>query len=133
MPQYQDDLSIADDAELWRRIPPNWWVWNDNLHQMRPTSQAFGNHPNGTPMSVVLAHLLEQRGAGPSDVLAGHAGFALASLTAGLARQCNQLVARDPLPDEPAHALVAGKKTGSVRRRFATECRWVVPPPCATP
>jgi hypothetical protein len=132
MPQYQDDLSIADDAELWRRIPADWVVWDGNLRQMRPTSQAFCNHPNGTPMSVALAHILAQCGTGPDEVLAGHSGFALASLTTGLARECGQMVARDPLPDEPAHALVVGEKTHSVRKRFASKCRWIVPPPRMT-
>lgn len=79
-------------------------------------------------MSVALADVLAERGAGASDYLAGHTDFALVSLTAGLARGCNQKVARDPLLDEPAHALVVGKKTRSVRKRFATECRWVVSP-----
>jgi len=128
MPAYEDDLSIVDDAELWRRIPRMWVIWDNNLHQMRPTSQAFQDHPSGTPMSVVLADVLEERGDSPDKVLTGHPDFALASLTARLARACNQKVARDPLPDEPAHALVVGKKSGSVRRRFATECRWVVSP-----
>jgi len=79
-------------------------------------------------MSVALADVLSMHGIAPSEYLASHPGFALASLTAALARDCNQKVARDPLPDEPAHALVVGKKTKAVQRRFAKECRWVVHP-----
>ena len=70
---------------------------------------------------------LTQRGE-PASVLLGLEGFALASITAGLARECGQGVSRDPTDDEPAHALVFGKKTGSVRGRFAKECRWVIEP-----
>jgi hypothetical protein len=38
-------------------------------------------------------------------------------------------IARDPLPDEPAHALVFGKKTKAVKSRLAKGSSWVVPPP----
>jgi hypothetical protein len=75
-------------------------------------------------MSVVLG----AESKGPASVLADHAGFALASFTAGLARECQQGIARDPLPEEPAHALVFGHKTKSVRKRLAREAIWVVPP-----
>jgi hypothetical protein len=64
--------------------------------------------------------------------LAGTEGFALAAVTAGLARECGQGIARDPLPDQPAHALVfaqRGTKTKSVMRRLAKAARWVIEPP----
>ena len=52
---YSDDPTIPDDAELWRRIPP-WHFFHDaNLGQIRPWSAAFEDHPNGSPMSVLLA------------------------------------------------------------------------------
>ena len=79
-------------------------------------------------MSVVLADMVTESGRGPTAVLAGHKGFALAAITAGLARQCEQGVAREPLPDEPAHAAVFGKKTDSVKKRLARGSRWIVPP-----
>lgn len=82
-------------------------------------------------MSVLLADAVVASGREPVDVLAGYQGFGLASLTAGLARRCSQGVARDPLPDEPAHAVVLGDKTGAVRKRFARDCYWVVLPPNA--
>lgn len=78
-------------------------------------------------MSVVLG----AESSGPEDVLAGHAGFALASFKAGLARKCGQGVARDPLPEEPAHALVFGVKSKALRRRLARESVWVIPPAAA--
>ena len=40
-----------------------------------------------------------------------------------------QGVAHDPLPDEPAHGVVFGHKTKSVRKRFALEAEWIIPPP----
>jgi hypothetical protein len=50
----------------------------------------------------------------------------LAAVTAGLVRKCGQSVVRDPLLEEPAHALVVGTKTDSVRKRLAKGSTWVV-------
>jgi hypothetical protein len=80
-------------------------------------------------MSVVLAEVIAEMGRAPADVLAGCDGFALAMITAGLARECKHGVAREPLPEEPAHAIVFGKKTKPVIRKLATGARWVIPPP----
>ena len=126
---YRDDPTILDEAELWRRVPSWHFVQDENLGQIRPSKAAFDNHPNGSPMSVVLAHVVAETGRGPDAVLAGHKGFALAAITAGLARECQQGVAREPLPNEPAHAVVFGKKTNGVKKRLARGARWVVPPP----
>jgi hypothetical protein len=51
---YSDDPSIPDDAELWRRIPPWHFVDDENLRQIRPSSAAFEDDPDGSPMSVIL-------------------------------------------------------------------------------
>ena len=91
---------------------------------LKPTESVDGH-----PMSVVLADLVTASGRGSADVLKGHEGFALAQITAGFARFKQQGVQRDPLPDEPAHALVFGNKTDSVRKAFAKTCEWVIPPP----
>lgn len=120
-----DDPTIPDDAELWRRIPPRHVYFEENLGRIRPSKAAFEDDGDGSPMSVVLA----AESAGPAAVLVGHPTYALAAITAGLARACGQRVARDPVPGEPAHAVVIGRKTDSLRRRFAREARWVVPPP----
>ena len=124
-PDYADDPSIPGEAVLWRRIPPHHFVRDENRNSIRPSSAAFEDHPDGSPMSVVLA----AEAAGPLQVLAGHPGFALAAFPAGLARDCEQKIVRDPLPDDPAHALVVGKKTRSVRKRLAVESVWAVSPP----
>ena len=79
-------------------------------------------------MSVVIASTLLALGRSAEDVLRGHEGFALAAITAGLARLCHQAVVRDPKEDEPAHGLVIGKKTEFVSRCFAKGSRWIVPP-----
>ena len=123
-----DDPTISDAAELWRRISPKHFVLDENRNLVRPSSAAFDDHPNGSPMSVFLADEVTQTGRGPLAVLANHHGFALASITAGLARACGQGVARDPLPHESAHGVVFGRKTDSVRRTLAMGSRLVVSP-----
>lgn len=121
---YADDPTIPDEAELWCRIPPRWFHHDELLGRVRPAKAAFDDAPDGSPMSVVIG--AEARS--PDSVLAGHSGFALASFTAGLARECGQRITRAPTPDEPAHALVSGRKTDGVRRRLARGSTWVVPP-----
>jgi hypothetical protein len=121
---YTDDPTIPDDAELWRRIPPWHFVDDGNLGQIRPSSAAFEDDPSGSPMSVIL-------GGESGDLqraLAGHEGFALASITAALARGLGLGVARDPRPDEPAHAVVFGRKNKRISRRLAMGSRWIIPP-----
>jgi len=125
---YADDPTIPDSSELWRRIAPEQIVSDENLGGLRPSSAAFDNHPNGSPMSVCLADVLADLGRGPSTVMVGHNDFSLAAITAGLARECNQGVARDPLPEEPAHGSVIGKKIYAVRKKLASRCRWVIEP-----
>lgn len=130
MDGYCDDPTIQDAAALWRRIPPCHFVPDDNLGTVRPSSAAFEDtkKPSYSPMSVLLASVMSDTKRGPEDALTGHAGFALASITAGLARRCHQGVARDPEPDEPAHAIVFGTKTKSIRRTLAKASEWVIPP-----
>lgn len=78
-------------------------------------------------MSVVLAAVAALGGCGPHDVLGRHDRYGLASITAGLARAYRQGIARDPTPQEPAHAVVFGKKTKSTKRALAKQAQWVVP------
>lgn len=75
-------------------------------------------------MSVALSNIALSTG----PVMAGYEGFVLAAFTAGFARALGQGVAPDPLPDDPAHGVVFGKKTHSTKLRFAKECLWVIEP-----
>lgn len=120
-----DDASISDQLELWRRIPPGHFHWDENLQRVRPASSAFDDDPDGSPMSVILA----DGRMSPDAVLAEHDDYGLAAFTVGLARGCGLGVVRAPEAHNPAHAVVFGTKSTKVRRRLAKECRWVVPPP----
>jgi len=130
MDGFCDDPTILDGAALWRRIPPWHFVTDQNLGVVRPSSAAFENDPDDSPMSVFLAEIIEEAGRTADDTLVGHAGFALSAFTAGLARHLKQGVAPDPEPNEPAHAVVFGAKPKkSVCRVLAKKSEWVIPPP----
>lgn len=121
-----DDPTIGDGEDLLRRIHPTWVIEDQNIGGLRLSSAAFSDSPDGSPMSIVLAMLLAEQGRAHRDALRGHPGYSLAAITAGLARELQQGVVRDPIEVEPAHGLVVGKKTGAVKRRFAAEARWIV-------
>ncbi len=96
---------------------------------IRISSAAFDDSRDGSPMSVDLEKEMLRWGKNADSTLQGFEGFALASLCAGVVRSLNQGVFRDPLPDNPAHALVFGEKTKSVRKKMAKQAAWAVPPP----
>ena len=125
-----DDATIANDAELWRRIHPDWVVPDENTDRMRVSSAAFDNSPDGSPTSVWLATIVRETGRSDADVLGRFEGegYRLASLTAGQARECKQRIARNPLPDEPAHAFLVGKKTKGAKKCLARIAKWVISP-----
>jgi len=124
----EDDATIVDASELWRRIHPGWVVPDENTGGMRASSAAFDNSPDGSPTSVLLADIVRGTGRTPGDVIAEFDGYALSSITAGQARGCKQGIARDPLPSEPAHAHVFGRKTKAAKRCLAGHARWVIEP-----
>ena len=123
IPNYQDDPTIGHDVSLWRRVNPIHFV-KENNGTVRPSSAAFQDHPNGTPMSVVIAAECTIERA-----LAGYTGFGIVAITAGLARQYGQGIMRTPQPNEPAHADVFGPKPKNVTRSLAKGSVWVVPRP----
>ncbi len=128
MSGFTDDSTIDDKEILWRNIPPNWVVQDKNKETMRPSSAAFKDAPDGSPMSVTLAAHAAELGWTPARQLQGLIGFSLSRISAGLARSCDQGVARDPDPPNLAHCVVFGKKTRSVWKRLAAGAEWVVPP-----
>ncbi len=66
---YTDDLSIVNDEELWRRIPEVWVIEDRVAGGIRIASAAFDDHPNGTPMSVLLGTVVRESGRTPESVL----------------------------------------------------------------
>jgi hypothetical protein len=124
-----DDPGISNAAPLWRRIHPDWVVNDENLGRMRPTTQAFQNQVDSADcFSIFLGDMITSRGDDASVIITGHTGYLVASITAGLARDCLQRVSHKPTEEEEAHGLVAGLKPKPVKNRFAREAIWIIAP-----
>ena len=122
-----NDPSISDEADLWRRISPEWIILDENLGRQRVTSKAFQNL-EGDNLSVLLEQIVRETGRTADDVLKNLSGYSLAAVTAGQARALGQGVVRAPEPDEPAHCHMVGKKGKGARKKLASAARWVIPP-----
>ncbi len=115
---------IVNEDELWRRIHPSWIIQDKNLGRSRPSSQAFTD----PSMSVYLMRTHLEHGGTPESSIESHPDFLLAAFTVKLARDCDQRVFHDPTLVNPAHSIVEGRKTGSIKKRFAQESEWVISP-----
>jgi hypothetical protein len=135
MPEPNDDpIAIPDQTRLYRRINPEWTVYDRNLGEWRPTSQNFQDSQDGTPMSVYAENIAITCGESPQDFLRGRwSEWHLAAVTAGRMRLLHQSVYCDPAnqdPDDfhPSHAAVRGPKDGKMRPKLGREYEWIVPP-----
>jgi len=80
-------------------------------------------------LSVNIESVMARDGRPPEDAVRNHPGYGLAAITAGHALSLNQAVARDPLPEEPAHGVVYGqKKRGGIGGKLRDGATWVVTP-----
>ena len=115
---------LTDDAVLWRRVRPDEVVFDENLQRMRPKSQAFQNYPKREEMSVILA---SEIGFSTEIALGDAKDYLLVWFPVSLVRECGQdlIPARE---EGPGHFHVKGKKSGTVKDKFAKRCDWVIPP-----
>ena len=105
LPADADDQSISGDEILYRRIPlhpPDMIQSTDVLGEFRPSS---GNFRSVGPLSVDRGSLSSPE---QTRDRAKPAVFHVAGFHAKVARQCGCRVVKDPLPDNPAHALLYG-------------------------
>ena len=78
---------------------------------------------------LVLDDTLRAAERTPESLVDEFANVFLAVVLPGLAGASGQGVVRAPLPHELAHGDVIGHKPRSVKRVFAREAAWAVPPP----
>lgn len=123
----EHDSTISDLEVVWRRVPgwPDWTTHDENLGRRRPSSGAFEDDRDGSPMSMYLAN----GGNTIEEVLAGHPEFGLASLRVADLRVKGLSVVRRPEPGFPSHVEVVGPKKHNVRSFLAKASQWVVEPP----
>ena len=102
---FPDDTECADGVSLLRRIPQWHFYYDENRGCVRPSSAAFEDDADGSPMSVYRRDVIDNEGDDPTRVIVGHEGYGLVSVSAGQVRCKNQTVCSDPLPGESAHAV----------------------------
>ncbi|HZQ86841.1 MAG TPA: hypothetical protein VFA83_18490 [Acidimicrobiales bacterium] len=122
---------IPDEAELWRRVPPD-RVKASDADPTLPAPQgncfrARAGEDEG--ISVDLAAVHEAAGEGPEVMVAAHDpewGVLLVT-----ARQCRDLkleVVSDPFDGNPAHALIKPPPQKTPSRQLSKVATWVVTP-----
>jgi len=131
----QDDLTIPDAEDLYRRVVELWIFTEQATGRKRLSSQAFSDRHN--EISVDLSSMIS-----PAESLGLGLRFGsgpirgIVAITAGQARDLDQVIVRDPLPEDPAlsipenpaHALICGNQKKSVQKRLAARARWAYPP-----
>lgn len=124
-----DDLTVADECNLYRRITSN-QVKPLNDGRFRPISGAFNNSsgPDGS-MSVSLEDTMQSHDLTPADLVAKHPGTCVAAVSAKFARDEEQRLRRSATEEDVAHGEVLGDKPHGRRKRFAKAAEWAVPPP----
>ena len=123
-----DDLTISDEDRLFRRVPPEWVVCDDNRRPIAVSSAAFSNSSDGSGMSVSIESVMTRKNLSEQDILREYEGFGLVAITAGLAREKGQGIVKKPTDRDPAHGEVTGKKRVSVKRAFKRNAEWIVRP-----
>jgi hypothetical protein len=129
-PHPDDDLSIAADCRLFRRITP---------HQMRPegdrvriTSAAMDASSDGSGTSVHLEDEMEARGITAEQLVAERADETwMASLPAQAARDEELWLIRSPEEHDGTHGEICGPRNTNKKRRLIRRMTWEVPPPNA--
>jgi len=120
-PATPDDPEITAAAQLLRRIHPTWIV-PDHQGGRKLSRQAYQDQKSA--MSVFVEERLEELGLSAADVLTDFDGYGLAAFPASAARSCGLRVVSDPNEADGlrgrAHALVVGKKTGSVQKALVS-------------
>ena len=127
--EYVDDPAISDDENLWRRVHHKHIINDENRGRVRPTSAAFRDSSDGSPMSALRAKVVNETARRPEDVLDANHPY-LASMRVQMLR--SRELGIDPRKhmghEDPAHVYVFGNKTKSTRAAIAENAEWVIGP-----
>ena len=122
-----DDITIADDALVVRRISQNQQFFDEKTGFRRPASIAF--RQNGLDGDVSVYLMAETTF---EAVAAGGNQPYLCTVSVGVLRQNGLGIIRTPESGGPGHCDVTGRKTSGGLRHIARAARWVsgyAPPP----
>lgn len=122
-----DDLTIADDELVIRRIPQDHHIFDESIGRRRSTSQAFKQDGLDGRISVYL--LSETT---PEAVASQGSERYLVTVAVAVLRENNLGIIRATDSGGPGHCDIIGHKTGRRLRRIARQSQWVpgyAPPP----
>lgn len=125
----EDDPTVDDETELFRRVPPAHWKKVGDQFVLR--DGAFKNFPNPERkrISVVLGHTLADHERDPESLRTpDQVSYGIVAIKAKVVRAECQRIERSPRDDEPAHGDVYGDKPVSRRKKFVAQAEWVVYP-----
>ena len=94
--KFPDDPECADGVVLLGRIPKEHVLYGKNLGRVRPSSAAFEDDQDGSPMSVYRQDVIDREGDEPARVMVGHEGYGLVSVTAGQIEEPNGVFGSPP-------------------------------------
>lgn len=126
----EDDATVADVTPLYRRVHPNFVVYDDDRGCKRLSTAAFKERVK--EMSVHLGDVLDAAGRHPAE-LVDNMPHCLVSLTAELVRTHSQVIVRSPTPEDESHGDVVGSKPKTTLNAFVEAAIWVVAPEGACP
>lgn len=120
-----DDKTVLGDAVIWRRVP-HWNVTHDpKAGGCRPSTAVFEDDYDDDPMSACLSGQQTPL----ATLLVGHEDYAVVAFRMEVARGKELGVVKDPLPGEPDHVKIFGKKTKSAKKALVAGSHWVIPLP----
>lgn len=103
MPQRPDDPSIDNNERLWRRVHPTQINIDSGTGDPDVSSAVFSTREE---VSVAIASETTLE-----IFVANNPEHSVVEFTVGSARSAGCTVVRDPLADDPAHALVCGPRS----------------------
>lgn len=121
MSHRENDLAIGDDTVLWRAIP-NSHICRGDEGTERSESWAFLSDDNEVSAWIAAQTDLQ-------TLRARFPNSRIAEFTVGEARECGNIVARDPVQGDASHVVICptpGKPAKGVRkdaRRLASKAR----------
>jgi hypothetical protein len=111
MPARQDDQTIVDNTLLWRAVP-ELQIYREDDGRERAQKWAFESDDN-----EVSAWIAAETDLGRLRAQFPHSR--IAEFTAGQARECRNIVARDPVEGHPSHVILCplpGKSNSQIKK-----------------
>lgn len=113
------DVRLEDSQIVMRRVRDYEIIADSNDGPPRPSSNAFIQDGPDGDVSVYL-----ESETTPAHITREYPGTYVAQVEVGAIREQGLDVERDPIPDNPAHCNITGRKSRGKARAIARNSRW---------